>query len=1173
MAEGEGYPKPYSKRSNTAKTSLVDSVKELKIRCENCQNMYKNKYTLATHQKKCTPLTAKDSFFKQRTGRNSYDVTAKILPASQELNRTCDTIQYVRVEDATSATTPTTQHTPTYAQKVATKIQPVSKIASPSNRMMQSTRIEKMNTASSPIPATTTRTPLEHSAAAARKSPTPTTTQQQTRRPPHQQQQARVTPAAQKAETTVATAAPQQQHEQHRPPKIFANLPAYTEVPILPTKPYKNITPDTFVANINSIYEDVVSWKKNIFQLPNGKSGKAYIKLVTEWMTHFNTGTCFQGIAMKVTMVLPSLLLQKPSAKSKAKEHNTLLIQRLDLWEAGKLTEIWKEGKTIQKKLVNSSRTKSKDDITRIFSRLMLEGKVGPALKFLDEQAENAVLKPTEEVIRKLQSLHPSPVYISEETLYAGPIEEVNPAIFYSIDEQEILKAARRTNGSGGPSLMDANQWRRILTSKKFKAEGKDLREELATFAKKIATEVLDPKILESYTAGRLIPLNKSPGDAELQVRPIGVGEVMRRIVGKTISWCLSSQIQETAGPLQVSAGVKGGAEAAIHAMKQIYELESTDAVILVDAANAFNRLNRQAALHNMQYLCPAFAIVLINTYRSPSRLFIVNGGEILSTEGTTQGDALAMQFYGISITPIMNTLKKELPSTSQVWLADDATGAGRIDALLEWWKLVIQEGEKYGYYVKPSKSWLILKDPLLKSHTETLFQHFPIKITTDGKRHLGASLGTETYKTTYINEKVAEWCKRITNLSEIAKSQPHAAYSAYIHGEQHRYTYFARTISGISENLKPLDNLINEKFVPALFGREVTDNEREVLALPVKEGGLGLRTIHENSSKSYQTSKSIAAPLIKQIINQSDHLPSVDDVKKARSTATQKLKKEESKHVENIKNKQSATLQRKLEQTSEPGASSWLGALPVSKHGFDLHKNEFHDALNLRYNKPLKNLPSQCPCGAKFDTTHALNCHKGGFVNARHDNIRNLEANLLKQVCNDVEIEPGLQIVTNKDTYPPSAIVTDDARLDVRARGFWRQGQNAFFDVCVTNPDCDSQISTSMKSVLRKHETKKKRQYNRRVMEVEHGTLTPLIFTTSGVMGHECQKYHKSLADKLCNKRGEEYSDVMRYIRVKISFLVLKATLLCLRGSRSMKKNEDDTSDDISLTLHEIGM
>ena len=61
--------------------------------------------------------------------------------------------------------------------------------------------------------------------------------------------------------------------------------------------------------------------------------------------------------------------------------------------------------------------------------------------------------------------------------------------------------------------------------------------------------------------------------------------------------------IQAAAGPLQVSAGVKGGAEAAIHAMKLIFDREGTDAVILVDAANAFNRLNRAAALHNMPTL------------------------------------------------------------------------------------------------------------------------------------------------------------------------------------------------------------------------------------------------------------------------------------------------------------------------------------------------------------------------------------------------------------------------------------------------------------------------------------------------------------------------------------------------------------------------------------------
>ena len=113
--------------------------------------------------------------------------------------------------------------------------------------------------------------------------------------------------------------------------------------------------------------------------------------------------------------------------------------------------------------------------------------------------------------------------------------------------------------------------------------------------------------------------------------------------------------------------------------MRDIFQHENTDAVILVDAANAFNRLNRKVALHNVQYLCPPFATVLINTYRIPSRLFIGSSGEIESQEGTTQGDTLAMSFYGICIKPIIDILRKKHPLVSQVWLGDDATSAAKL--------------------------------------------------------------------------------------------------------------------------------------------------------------------------------------------------------------------------------------------------------------------------------------------------------------------------------------------------------------------------------------------------------------------------------------------------------------------------------------------------------------
>ena len=149
-------------------------------------------------------------------------------------------------------------------------------------------------------------------------------------------------------------------------------------------------------------------------------------------------------------------------------------------------------------------------------------------------------------------------------------------------------------------------------------ATSKQELKELATFARKIATETLDPYTLEAYNACRLITLNKNPGSVELQIRPIGVGEVIRRIVGKTIMWSLNSEIQEAGGPLQVASGLKGGAEAAIHSMKIKFEEASTDAILLVDAENTFNQLNRFVALHNIRYICPPFETVLINTYRIP---------------------------------------------------------------------------------------------------------------------------------------------------------------------------------------------------------------------------------------------------------------------------------------------------------------------------------------------------------------------------------------------------------------------------------------------------------------------------------------------------------------------------------------------------------------------------
>ena len=122
----------------------------------------------------------------------------------------------------------------------------------------------------------------------------------------------------------------------------------------------------------------------------------------------------------------------------------------------------------------------------------------------------------------------------------------------------------------------------------------------------------------------------------------------------------IKSDVTTAAGPLQTCTGIKAGIEAAIHAMRQIFEQDETEAILLVDAENTFNNLNRKAALSNIKELCPPFYQYLYNTYQSPAKLVIPGDDKydvIHSEEGCTQGDVAAMAKYGIATKPLNDKL------------------------------------------------------------------------------------------------------------------------------------------------------------------------------------------------------------------------------------------------------------------------------------------------------------------------------------------------------------------------------------------------------------------------------------------------------------------------------------------------------------------------------------
>ena len=169
-----------------------------------------------------------------------------------------------------------------------------------------------------------------------------------------------------------------------------------------------------------------------------------------------------------------------------------------------------------------------------------------------------------------------------------------------------------------------------------------------------------------------------------------------------------------------------------------------------------------------------------------------------------------------------------------------------------------------------------------------------------------------------------------------------------------------------------------------------------------------------------------------------------------------------------------------------------------------------------MRYNLPLEGPPSSCTCGSAFSVNHALSCKKSGFVAQRQDGVRDFLTTLLTQVCIKVEAEPRLIPLDNEHFDLRSTNTSPDARLDIKAGGFWTRGVTAFFDVRVTHVKSCSNENKSTITIFKEQEMKKKRKYQQKVLDVEMGTFRPLVFGTNGGMGMESQLFLKNLANTL---------------------------------------------------------
>ena len=180
----------------------------------------------------------------------------------------------------------------------------------------------------------------------------------------------------------------------------------------------------------------------------------------------------------------------------------------------------------------------------------------------------------------------------------------------------------------------------------------------------------------------------------------------------------------------------------------------------------------------------------------------------------------------------------------------------------------------------------------------------------------------------------------KVTKLAEFALSQLQACYSAFTYGLKHRWTYFLRTLPDLEDLLAPLERAIADVLIPSITGHYCTQGERELLALPVRMGGMDLTNpIQEAASVA---SANISGPLAQQIKSQVHEPPDETEIHAAQREMCQVKNRYLKEKLDQVKDSVSGKTLRALDLATQKGASNWLTVLPIRDMNFDLNKSEF---------------------------------------------------------------------------------------------------------------------------------------------------------------------------------------------------------------------------------------
>ena len=849
--------------------------------------------------------------------------------------------------------------------------------------------------------------------------------------------------------------------------------------------------------------------------------------------------------AWKLLLLIPKMILT-PLGRS-GKSHTSGIKARYKLfleyrWE--ELLQIWQlSSETVNVKQVNNQRHARQSAI-----RLVKSGELSRAARILTSKG---LAPASDETVAKLSLKHPTR---DPNT----PVPHSDTCNSMALPASVIINVIKKSpRGSGaGPSGWKFEHLRNLL-------DNAVTQDALVRVLSSIAEGNLPSLVTTWLSASRLIALPKSSGD----VRPIAIGEVLRRVSAKAICHHLKSEFSAYFAPLQHGVSTPGGSELVTHHIQLLLESRPDWVLVKTDIKNAFNTIKRSSLHKEVLSKFPAILAHFEQMYGNSSPLVYVKGKEtviISSEEGVHQGDPLGPVLFALGIHPTITKIQADYPEIVVLAYLDDIFLLGNEGPVLDSFaNLKLSLAEESGLLIADQKC------QIYSPGSTEILAPFPRAV--EGSVLLGTPIG----RFDFVASQCIEFAKSGSLLCQeiVSLDDPQSSMLLLRHCHTTRMNHLTRTVP--PSLLKPAatihDSITHASFSHIIGVTNTSEAQWSQAILPIRKGGFGMTSVEKISPASFlagwvhssailpkrfsyiwESSQSILDNLGATGQNLKDakqHIDSLlagtpstlggvcftdltDQPIKLQHRITDELSTTSLQHL--LDQSQDQHQAARLRSIQGPGCGSWLEAAPSSDR-LAFKPSEFRLAALLRLGCPMpfKSLAPICECGKEADDYgyHFLTCKHGGGPVWQHDSVVAGWCECLKEVGLHHRKEVRDRYTNNSNR--PDIVVFDAG-----------DGSNIDLDISLSHPwSCEAFPRSSSESgcAASRREEKKKVKYLKDLLPGgSTPNFAPLVFEHFGHWGNTATDYLNTLSlrsrdsDGKCNK-----AEFRSYWRKKLSVIL----------------------------------